>query len=66
MYTLGGSHGGYIQAKLVEDNRINSLIKCSVIFNPVIYPQLMTICTDINDWPFCVFLGINKDFSNKV
>ena len=63
---FGGSHGGYLISKLIEDERIASKIKASVLLNPVIFLNFMIHNSDIPEWAYATFLGKEKNLSQMV
>jgi len=66
VFIIGGSHGGYLSAWLVSDERYKDLFTAAVIRNPVIDLISMYSTSDIPDWVYGqTFNRDNKQFALK-
>jgi acylaminoacyl-peptidase len=66
VFLYGGSHGGYLITKLVEDERLSGKIRASIAINSVIYMNLMIYNSDIPEWAWASFRGTEYNLQDEV
>lgn len=66
VFLIGGSYGGYLISKLIEDSRLKGRIRASVMLNSVIFVDFSAKNTDIPEWSWATYLGKDKGLSEMV
>lgn len=66
VFLYGGSHGGYLISKLVEDERLSGKIRASIALNSVIYMNMMIYNSDIPEWAWASFKGTEYKYKDTV
>lgn len=66
LFLIGGSYGGYLISKLIEDSRLSGRIRASIMLNSVVYADFGALNTDIPEWSWATYLGKDKCLSQMV